>query len=88
MAPHSIAPTGVAFYARPTDWFMFGDGFEKAKQAFSFAKANYGDLEGLPSETKPEEPKEASPEEAEHHKKGMDRAAGMADFFSRFYGDK
>jgi hypothetical protein len=86
-APHNIAPTTVAFYGRPTDWFMFGDGYEKAKQAFSYAKANYGDLEGLPSETQPEEPTEATPEEAEAFQSGNERAAGMADMFSRFFAD-
>lgn len=87
MRPHNIAPTGVGFYGRPTDWFMFGDGFEKAKQAFSYAKANYGDLEGLPSETTPAEPEEATPEQAAAHERGMDRASGMADMFSRFFAD-
>lgn len=86
--PHNIAPTGVGFYGRPTDWYMFGDGLEKARQAFSYAKANYGDLESLPSETEPEEPEEATPEQAAAHQRGMDRASDMADMFSRFFGDK
>ena len=88
MRPHNIAPTPVGFYGRPTDWFMFGDGFEKAKQAFTSAKANYGDLEGLPSPTEPEEPEPATPEQTAAHQRGEKRAQDMADFFSRFYGDK
>ena len=87
MKPHNIAPSPVGFYGRPTDWFMFGDGFEKAKQAFSYAKANYGDLEGLPSETEPAEPEEATPEQTAAHERGVDRASGMADMFSRFFAD-
>jgi hypothetical protein len=88
MRPHNIAPTPVGFYGRPTDWFMFGDGFEKAKQAFTSAKANYGDLEGLPSPTEPEEPEPPTPEQTAAHQRGDKRAQDMADFFSRFYGDK
>ena len=88
MAEHNIAPTLVGFHGRPTDWFMFGDGFEKAKQAFTSAKANYGDLEGLPSETEPVEPEEPTPEQTASHERGEKRASDMADFFSRFYGDK
>jgi len=88
MRPHNIAPAGVGFYGRPTDWFMFGDGFEKAKQAFTSVKANYGDLEGLPSPTEPMEPEETPPQPSAAHQRGVNRAADMADFFSRHFGDK
>jgi hypothetical protein len=85
MSNHSIAPTLVGFKARPTDWWMFGGGFELTKQVFTSVKANYEELGSLPGATEPEEPEAATPEQTVNHEKAMERTSGMADFFSRFY---
>jgi hypothetical protein len=78
--PHPQFEGSVAFFGKPTDWWMFGDGFELAKQVFTSAKANYEDLGSLPGASEPEaelpEPISAAADE---------RTSGMADFFSKFY---
>ena len=89
---HSQAPSGVAFYGKPTDWWMFGDGYGHTKQVLSDAKASFLSSKGpeykLPEPYDPSSPEPPTPEESDAHQRGVDRAASMADFFSRFYGDK
>lgn len=81
-ASHSQFSGPVAFFARPTDWWMFGDGFEKTKQVFSAAKVNYEKLGSLPDASEPEaELPEPISDAAD------ERTSGMADFFSKFYDD-
>ena len=79
-APHSHFEGPVAFYARPTDWWMFGDGFELTKQVFTSVKANYEDLGSLPGASEPEAELPEPTSDAAN-----ERTSGMADFFSRFY---
>lgn len=92
MVEHSQAPSGVAFYGKPTDWWMFGDGWMTTKDALNESKKQFLASKGpdyeLPDAYNPNTPNEPTPEESEHHQGGMDRAAGMADMFSRFFGDK
>jgi len=81
-AEHSQFSGDVAFFARPTDWWMFGDGFEKTKQVFTTVKANYEELGSLPGASEPEaELPEPISDAAD------ERTSGMADFFSKFYDD-
>tara|TARA_R110002153_G_scaffold87310_2_gene216006 strand:- start:1607 stop:2308 length:702 start_codon:yes stop_codon:yes gene_type:complete len=79
--PHSKFNGSVAFFARPTDWWMFGNGFEKTKQAFTFAKANYEDLSNLPGASEPEaELPEPISNAADERTSGT--AANVSKFFS------
>lgn len=92
VVPHNKAPSGVAFYGKPTDWWMFGDGFQHTNQTLMNAKKNFLDSKGpdyeLPDSYNPNTPNPPTPEQSDAHNKGMDRTSDMADFFSRFYGDK
>lgn len=89
---HKHAPTGVAFYGKPTDWWMFGDGFDHTKKVLSDAKVNFLNSKGEdyepPAPYDPTAVSAPTPEQSAAHERGMNRASDMADFFSRFYGDK
>lgn len=81
-ASHSQMGKPVAFYARPTDWWMFGDGFELTKQVFTSVKANYEELGSLPGASEPEAELPQPTSDAAN-----ERTSGMADFFSKFYDE-
>lgn len=88
---HNEAPTGVAFYGKPTDWWMFGDGWMMTKESLQIAKEQFLKSKGpdyeLPDAYNPATPNEPTPEQAAAQQRGEERSAGMADMFSRFFAD-
>ena len=86
-APHSQAPTDVAFYGRVGDWWMFGDGFGLTVKALQDAKKKFIKSQGkkykLPPAFTPTEKPYVDPGE-EFKKEQGEKATNIADFFSKY----
>jgi hypothetical protein len=91
MVEHSEASTGVAFYGKPTDWWMFGDGWAATKEALQNAKEQFLESKGPDYELRdaysPNAPSEPTPDQVAIQQRGEERSQGMADMFSRFFAD-
>ena len=86
--PHSKAPTGVCFYARTTDWWMFGDGFEQiTKPLLKGAKKKFIKSKGkgysLPDATPEPEIDFVGNVSDERSKELEDRASFYNDFYEK-----
>jgi len=86
--PHSQAPTGVCFYARTTDWWMFGDAFDKVtKPLLQAAKKKFIKSKGqgysLPPATEPDPVDLSGNVSDERSKELADQAAFFNDFYEK-----
>jgi hypothetical protein len=71
----------TGFKGSVQDFYMFGDGIKETRKIMDeyFKDFDRADPTEVPS---------SEPKDVEAHKRGEKRTADMADFFSRFYGDK